>query len=246
VRKIVLLITLTVAAIIDAAAQQQETVSTKVVTVSQATMEQKIVKDSTGAILPYTQWRQMMAGGGYMLRSKGYNTDTMTLVKMSAADIAARNSRRSAMPAIMLPPSPAFPIGKKKELSNAKDVDGKKVDFKALAGKVIVLNFWFINCQPCKEEIPELNKLVADNPDVVFIGIGLDLKYEIKDFLKITPFNYRQIYDAREDCTRYGINSYPTNVVIDKKGVTRYSSSGFGGGSLTYLKKTIEEVKAEN
>ncbi|MEO7213776.1 TlpA disulfide reductase family protein [Mucilaginibacter sp.] len=244
-RKIVLLITLTFASIISAEAQEQTAVS-KTVVVRSSSMEQKIVKDSTGAIVPYAQWHQMMISGGYTLRSKGINSDTMTLVKMNAEDIARRNNMRSRLPAVMLPPSPAFPIGEKKELFSAKDVDGNKVDFKALAGKVIVLNFWFIACEPCKQEIPELNKLVANNPDVVFIGIGLDLKYEIKDFLKVTPFNYRQIYDAREDCNRYGINSYPTNVVIDKKGVTRYSSSGFGGGSLTYLKKTIEEVTAEN
>jgi thiol-disulfide isomerase/thioredoxin len=245
VRKIVLLISLTFTAIFEAAAQQQ-TVTSKLVTVSQTTMEQKIVKDSAGVILPYAQWHQMIVSGGYMLTSKGYHTDTMTIVKMSAEDLAMRNSRRDTMAATMLPPSPAFPVGEKKELISARDVNGDKVDFKALAGKVIVLNFWFITCAPCKEEIPEFNNLAADNPDVVFVAMGLDLKYEIKDFLKETPFNYRQIYDARDICDRYGVRNYPTNVVIDKKGVIRFSSSGFGAGGLANLKKTIEQAKAED
>jgi thiol-disulfide isomerase/thioredoxin len=245
-RKMLLFLAFTILSVISADGQQQTTTTSTVVKVSRSTMEQKIVKDSIGITLPYEQWHELMVTGGYMLKSKGFSTDTMTLVKMSAEDIAIRNSRRSMMPAPMLPPSPAFPVGEKKELFNAKDTEGNKVDFKALAGKVIVLNFWFIACAPCKQEIPELNKLVAENPDVVFIAIGLDLKYEIKDYLKETPFSYRQIYDARNACALYGISSYPTNVVIDKKGITRYSSSGYGEGALTYLKKTISEVKAEN
>ena len=39
-------------------------------------------------------------------------------------------------------------------------IDGEKYDTTSLKGKVVVLNFWFVDCPPCRKEIPELNKLV--------------------------------------------------------------------------------------
>lgn len=239
-KKYLLLLTIIVVCVLQAAAQQTTSV-TRVVTTSRADMESKVIKDSAGTIYPYAAWQKLVTSGDYMLRGKSRDADTLTLVKMTAEDKERRNN---SMPA--LPPSPAFPIGQKKELFNARDVNGQKVDFKTLQGKVVVLNFWFIACAPCQQEIPELNQLVADNPDVVFIGFSTDLKYEVKDFLKATPFSYRQIYDARDDCNRYGVASYPTNVVIDKNGITRFSSSGYGTGSLLSLKKAIAQAKAEN
>ncbi|TFF40952.1 TlpA family protein disulfide reductase [Mucilaginibacter psychrotolerans] len=238
-KKYLLLLTIIALFVLSATAQQTTTVTR--LTTTTTSLANRVVKDSTGAIIPGSQWQKLMLSGGYQLRSKSIDADTLILVKMTPQEIELRNS---FMPP--LPPSPAFPIGEKKELFNARDINGQKVDFKILQGKVVVLNFWFIGCAPCQQEIPELNQLVADNPDVVFIGFSTDLKYEVKDFLKATPFNYRQIYDAREDCNRYGIASYPTNVVIDKNGITRFSSSGYGPGSITYLKKTIAEAKAQN
>ena len=223
---------------------QQTTAINQVVGSSGVGLKDKIIKDSAGTVLPYDVWHKMVVSGSYMLRSSAPNADTMMLVKMDSVALATRSRVLANLPPP--PSSPAFPVGVKKELYSRKDIEGKKVDFTALEGKVIVLNFWFTDCMPCRQEIPELNKLVADNPDVEFIAIGLDLKYEIKDFIKNTPFNYRQIYDARDDADKYGVKTYPTNVVIDKKGVTRFSSSGFGAGSLNYLKKTIAQVKTEN
>ncbi|QDW28197.1 TlpA family protein disulfide reductase [Pedobacter sp. KBS0701] len=73
------------------------------------------------------------------------------------------------------------------------DMNGNKYDLRDSTGKIFVLNFWFINCPPCKSEIPQLNELVAkykDNKDVVFLAIALDEKYDLKSFLKSTTFDY--------------------------------------------------------
>ena len=48
-------------------------------------------------------------------------------------------------------------------------MDGSRVDTRALRGKVVVLNLWFINCPNCLAEIKMLSQLVDDyksNPDV--------------------------------------------------------------------------------
>ena len=41
-------------------------------------------------------------------------------------------------------------------------------------GQWLVLNFWAEWCPPCLEEIPELGKLVEENPDIAVIGVSYD------------------------------------------------------------------------
>src|SRR4249919_875473 len=47
------------------------------------------------------------------------------------------------------------------------DLDGKQVALSSLgdADDLVVLNFWFTSCQPCRAEIPELTKWHAAHPD---------------------------------------------------------------------------------
>src|SRR5436853_6658072 len=58
------------------------------------------------------------------------------------------------------------------------DLSGNKIQKKDLLGKVIVINFWFTSCQPCINEMPLLNNLVAAYKDtnVVFIAPALSAK----------------------------------------------------------------------
>src|SRR5258706_16453591 len=39
---------------------------------------------------------------------------------------------------------------------------GDTINSKQTEGKVVVLNFWFIDCHPCIAEVPGLNKLAAE------------------------------------------------------------------------------------
>lgn len=41
-------------------------------------------------------------------------------------------------------------------------------------GQWLVINFWAEWCPPCLEEIPELGKLVEENPDIAVIGVSYD------------------------------------------------------------------------
>ena len=50
-------------------------------------------------------------------------------------------------------------------------INGEHIKLSELRGKVVVLNFWFTKCGPCKLEIPDLNGLVNEfkDKDVVFL-----------------------------------------------------------------------------
>ena len=106
-----------------------------------------------------------------------------------------------------------------------------------------MLNFWFIGCPPCMQEIPELNKIVdkyANNPNVVFLAIGLDGRYDIKQFLKTNPYNFDIIDDGRYYANLYNVTLYPTTVILDKAGKVMFNTVSFGPNSTYWITKTID------
>jgi len=102
----------------------------------------------------------------------------------------------------------------------ATDLDGNTYKLSDLKGKVVVLNFWFTKCGPCVAEMPELNQLAANfkNEDVVFLAITFNKKAIVNQFLEKQDFNYTILADANHVISMYGVRSYPTSIVINKKG----------------------------
>jgi peroxiredoxin len=104
-------------------------------------------------------------------------------------------------------------------------IDGKTIPAAALKGKVLVMNFWFIGCPGCMEEIPKLNDLAAkfaDRKDVVFIALSLDPAASVADFIKKVPFNYLHTGDAGPTADLFGVGSFPRNVVVGRDGKIVY------------------------
>ncbi len=91
---------------------------------------------------------------------------------------------------------------------SATDINGNKYSLKSLKGKIIVMNFWFVECKPCVQEIPDLNKLVEDykNEDVVFLGFATNKKSKIDSFLEKNNFSYDIIPNSKKIATDYQVS----------------------------------------
>jgi len=135
-----------------------------------------------------------------------------------------------------------------------KDIEGKMLaDFEymawdgsihklsELAGKIIVLNFWFVACKPCREEIPELSKLAEEfkGQDVVFISFARDKRPELEVFLKNSPLNYEIVPDARAAAAKNNIMLYPTNMVLNKDREVIYYGNTIGSLSRKKISRLI-------
>ena len=53
-------------------------------------------------------------------------------------------------------------------------MEGNILEKKDWQGKWVYINDWAEWCKPCAEEIPELNKFAAANPDVLVLGVNYD------------------------------------------------------------------------
>jgi len=229
-----LLIALLIAFAITSDAQPQQ---------KAALNESTIVKDTTGMQYPYAVWRKLVSTGEYTLKpiNRKDIKDGYLLIKFSEEE---KEKRTAGAPKPM--ESKFFTTGKEISGFNERDIDGNKWKLKNLKGRIVVLNFWFINCPPCRQEMPELNRVVEqykEDSSVVFISFCLDDKSSIKDFLETSPFNYKIVAEARYISQQYGVTSYPTHVVLDKEGKVQYHTSGLAMGTVPWLKKTIEALK---
>lgn len=210
--------------------------------------EKSIVKDAEGAVYPYVIWRKLVETGEYNVKSiSGAGDNEFLLYRLTEEEVAARKKKRAELVSTMPRPraSDNFREGEKFRFEKMKDLAGIKYDFKADTGKVVVFNFWFINCPPCKQEIPELNELVEkykQNKSVVFIAIALDDNYALKDFLKAMPFKYNVVGDGRYYAEKYGVKSYPTHVIVGKDGLVKFSTVGLAPNTIHWVDKTINEA----
>ncbi|MBK6722880.1 MAG: TlpA family protein disulfide reductase [Acidobacteria bacterium] len=127
-------------------------------------------------------------------------------------------------------------------------MDGSKVDTRALRGKVVVLNLWFINCPNCLAEIKMLNQLVDEykgNPDVVFLAPAASPKNELVKFSAKNPFKYQVIPDSSIIIvSQFGSPDkegnlsvpFPMHYVMDRDGKIATKAQGIKG---------IEVVRSE-
>lgn len=199
------------------------------------------VKDKGGMVYPYGIWSKLLQKGTYTISPVKDEENSFLIRELTPQEIKDVEER-----APKPQESPFFKTGEHFKNFKTRDIENKKLNTKDLAGKVLVLNFWFINCPPCRMEIPELSKLSMEykqDSGVVFIAIGLDPGRDIENFTKSTPFSYRLIDDGRSIADVYGIKGYPTNVVVDKNGQVYFHSAGYGRGTIPWLRKSIEACK---
>ncbi|MBO0726357.1 MAG: TlpA family protein disulfide reductase, partial [Blastocatellia bacterium] len=127
-------------------------------------------------------------------------------------------------------------------------LDGKKYDLATLRGRIVVLNFWYIGCGPCKAEMPDLNKLVKDyeGKEVTFLAITPDDAESLKAFLKETTFSYEVIPDTQSLINMLEITAFPAHYVINQQGDVELTLRGGGEGNVAQIRNVIARLVAAN
>jgi thiol-disulfide isomerase/thioredoxin len=102
------------------------------------------------------------------------------------------------------------------------DPDGKKVSLKDFRGKTIFLNFWATWCEPCREEMPAMEKLYQEHRNNNFVVLAVNVKdrrQEALAFVKELKLTYPIAFDPNGDvASLYGAWGLPTTYLIGPKG----------------------------
>lgn len=104
------------------------------------------------------------------------------------------------------------------------DQDGHPLTVEAFRGRVVLLNVWATWCEPCRKEMPTLDRLQANAGSASFEVIALSIDNDgvpaVRQFYRETGVRHLRIYnDATLDVTtRLGIAGVPTTLLIDRDG----------------------------
>ncbi len=204
-------------------------------------LEKLEMRDSAGRLLKMDEWLPMNASGKYDIK---FISETQARITKLSAEAYLEKMKTSPKPG----ESKSFVTGTFPTNFKEKTIRGNRIELDKLKGKVVVLNFWFVGCPPCRMEIPELNELTKEfaGKEVVFVGVALDEKADVEQFLVNTPFDYQQIASGRTIASQYGIKGYPTHAVLDKTGKVVFQTMGLAPNTLFWLGQSIEEALAQN
>lgn len=110
-----------------------------------------------------------------------YNLDKRKFLQ--TAFFASLSALASPTIAALLPASPIFN-------RSFDDLQGDEQKFSKYLGKPILLNFWASWCAPCVREMPLLESLHNQYPELEIVGIAIDTKSNVMRFLDHTPVSY--------------------------------------------------------
>ena len=138
-------------------------------------------------------------------------------------------------------------LGSKAPTLSARNVRTDQIlNLDSFKGKIVVLDFWYLSCMPCRTVMPILEKLQKKfgKERVVVIGINVrdtDAK-EIVRFLDERKLSYAQFYQVGQLlASDYKLQAFPTTLVLDGKGNVRLTEIGWGDNTELKLEQAIKK-----
>lgn len=120
-------------------------------------------------------------------------------------------------------PSPAPPF-------HLQDLQGSYHHLGDFRGRVLVVNVWASWCQPCRQELPSLNRAWArlQESGVAMLAVNLSEEPEaVEAFLKDFPIDFPVLLDERGIYSqRWRVRALPTTFILNARGEIVYRVAG--------------------
>ena len=123
--------------------------------------------------------------------------------------------------------------------------DGQhRIDLRNLRGQVVVLNFWASWCAPCIAEMPSLEALQQDLPQVRVVLVAFDEDASTYgSYLARHPLPLMTVLDTKQIANAlYGTFRPPETYVIDKSGVIRHKYIGSQDWTSPEIENTLRRL----
>ena len=131
------------------------------------------------------------------------------------------------------------------------DLKGAAFNLQALRGRVVVVNFWATWCAPCRQEMPELNRLSGQlDPRRAFIlGVAADDPAAVKAFVAKLGIHYPIVIGNPDQIFVWTASlgniaeGLPFSILMDQSGQIRWAHIGGGLTAIT-VKHRIDALLA--
>ncbi len=120
------------------------------------------------------------------------------------------------------------------------NLDGAVIRLSALRGQVLLINFWATWCQPCRKELPTIEKLRKEFAGAVHVLTVDDEEGEnLRAFLEKNRYGFEVLRDADLRVHGiYGARAIPKTIIVDRDGIVRERLRG--PHSEAAIRKAIE------
>lgn len=126
---------------------------------------------------------------------------------------------------------------------------GQSIDLADWRGEVVVVNFWYAACPPCRAEAADLGAIAAERPEIRMLGINpRDDAGTAQAFERTFAVPYPSLWDkdAAGVAAMQGLvplQAMPTTLVLDREG--RVAARILGQADPVILRGLIDDVVAE-
>ncbi|HTV62606.1 MAG TPA: TlpA disulfide reductase family protein [Verrucomicrobiae bacterium] len=130
----------------------------------------------------------------------------------------------------------------------ATDLDGQKHSLEDYRGKVVALDFWYRGCGWCMVAMPQIKALADQFHDqpVVILGMNVDQNdQDAKFVVNKMQLNYLTLH-ATGIPEKYGVQGFPTFIVIDQKGIVRAQHIGYSPTLREEMAQSISNILSSN
>ena len=129
----------------------------------------------------------------------------------------------------------------------AKGLDGREVKLPERGARATVVDFWATWCEPCREQLPELDRLAAtwrgEGVQVYAISFDED-RAAVEEFVARAAVGFPVLWDkgGQTLAERLELTRLPTTVLIDGGGVVRAVHLGYERGQSSALEDELRRL----
>ena len=130
-----------------------------------------------------------------------------------------------------------------------RTLDGPNLRLLEQRGKVVLLNFWATWCGPCREEMPQLNKLYEKYRPSGFTLLGVNVDEDSRNAAGIAGqlgVKFPVLLDSDKRVSKlYDLSAMPSTVLIDRDGRVRFLHRGYKSGTENEYDQQIRTLLKE-
>jgi thiol-disulfide isomerase/thioredoxin len=127
-----------------------------------------------------------------------------------------------------------------------EDLQGKVHDLARSKGKVVLVNFWATWCEPCRAEMPSMERLRASLAGQPFELLGVNMAEPLSRIEKFTakvPVGFTLLRDRDGAAARaWGAKVLPASYLVDREGRIRYYAFGEVDWSSEAVRSKVAEL----
>jgi peroxiredoxin len=124
------------------------------------------------------------------------------------------------------------------------DLNGQTMSLSSFKGKALLVNFWATWCEPCTEEMPEIQATQRQFAGKGLVVLAIDdgeTPERVKKFIADHGYTFRVLLDRDETVGRkFAVNGLPAMFFIDREGNIRAQYRGYNTRNLMEDLKKID------